>query len=672
MTCKCARKCHMHFRDSSTDEIIKKARKPMFDANMERAALRDALKENWRQHLTLPDGKPCCTTMATNIFACSRSFLYPDKRPKQTRSEASSVCPKATMVSSWFFNLRKELDVFPDSGWFMVNQPRRRYVFESYCEDARTWPSLYMECSRSYFNEVWRTQFPEIRLRKHCVFTKCPFCVEHRERRGDRSLSADARAEAKQRLKLHIAWAHKRERGLYMDKVAQAQQEPHKYISIAIDATEKFPHGFPHFFETTKDTDGTRLKVHVVIAMVHGSRPRVYLGWENLKSDPNLVCEVLTRTLQAEETLRGALPPTLYLQTDNCIRENKNTYLEKFIEWLAERRVLKSIFGSFLPIGHTHFDCDQFASRIGEATKHRDITSIDQLIKVIEDCYSPTPTVEFIHDVLDWRALLNPTLSPDFPVATARCRRARGLCTKVVLEERRHFMAEGSPLHWWVRTDHEGCPFLQTKSTVDDDAWSEAIRHWDTKAPRPDNRECHMHKSGLLPSDLKFAPRRAITDARYMELQTTIGNAKNRLSQAEFTEFTRVYEELHSPPSMDTLSLPDHGWAFKCESTRSVVADSKVNDVLRLPRQGVFHNLNEQNQARENRKIGVADEVVVIGKFVAILPNYKNTVPVANRNEFWLGKVIEIDQEQKMVHVRYWHTGVKKNASGGGNASYRQ
>ena len=25
-----------------------------------------------------------------------------------------------------------------------------------------------------------------------------------------------------------------------------------------------------------------------------------------------------------------------------------------------------------------------------------------------------------------------------------------------------------------------------------------------------------------------------------------------------------------------------------------------------------------------------------------------------------------------MVHVRYWHTGVKKNASGGGNASYRQ
>ena len=123
---------------------------------------------------------------------------------------------------------------------------------------------------------------------------------------------------------------------------------------------------------------------------------------------------------------------------------------------------------------------------------------------------------------------------------------------------------------------------------------------------------------------------------------------------------------------MDTLPLPDHGWAFKCEGGSGVAADPVANDVLRLPRQVAFHNLNEQNQARANRRIGVADEVLVTGKFVAILPNYKSTVPKEDRHEFWLGRVVQIDQEQRMVRVRYWHTGVKKNASAGGTAKYKQ
>jgi hypothetical protein len=108
-----------------------------------------------------------------------------------------------------------------------------------------------------------------------------------------------------------------------------------------------------------------RLQLHTVCVCVHGSAPYIYLAHENILSDPNLFCEVLTRVLLAEERKRGKLPPTLYLQLDNCWRENKNTYTEKYVEWVVERSLHKEIHVSFLPVGHTHFDPDQLASRIG-------------------------------------------------------------------------------------------------------------------------------------------------------------------------------------------------------------------------------------------------------------------------------------------------------------------
>ena len=54
------------------------------------------------------------------------------------------------------------------------------------------------------------------------------------------------------------------------------------------------------------------------------------------------------------------LPRTLYLQLDNCFRENKNTSVAACLCWLAERLVFDEIFLLFLHTGHTHFDPDQY------------------------------------------------------------------------------------------------------------------------------------------------------------------------------------------------------------------------------------------------------------------------------------------------------------------------
>ena len=105
------------------------------------------------------------------------------------------------------------------------------------------------------------------------------------------------------------------------------------------------------------------MKVGIEIACCHGSKPRIFLSYENIASDPNMTCEIY-RVLRAEQEARiaeGGLPDTLYLQFDNCIRENKNTAFT-YACWLVERGIFKEVFISFLPVGHTHFDCDALAA----------------------------------------------------------------------------------------------------------------------------------------------------------------------------------------------------------------------------------------------------------------------------------------------------------------------
>ena len=121
--------------------------------------------------------------------------------------------------------------------------------------------------------------------------------------------------------------------------------------------TDKFPHGFPHCWENSKDDSsyGDRLGIHIDIACVHGSRPHMFLAYEHMYSDPNMTCEVLYRTLRKEQEMRGGgpLPSTLFLQMDNCIRENKNTTLFCYVALASRAWSLRNCF-RLIPPGGPH------------------------------------------------------------------------------------------------------------------------------------------------------------------------------------------------------------------------------------------------------------------------------------------------------------------------------
>lgn len=50
---------------------------------------------------------------------------------------------------------------------------------------------------------------------------------------------------------------------------------------------------------------------------------------------------------------------TIYLQLDNCSRENKNRFLMAYVESLVAWGMVEEVLVGFLPVGHSHEDIDQ-------------------------------------------------------------------------------------------------------------------------------------------------------------------------------------------------------------------------------------------------------------------------------------------------------------------------
>jgi hypothetical protein len=231
----CKKKRCAQFFTEAGDLRAKEARKPLFDPLLDREALRKRLRQNWARYLTIPSGETCCKKMMLKIYNCSSSLIYGDHRKDdadQGQGDSNSNrTQKAVNIASWFHTLKETADVMPDEGWYQIDTPKRSMVFADYNNDAEESGEYLPVKSKSYFYSVWDDNFPEVRLRRHCRFAKCDFCVHWRTKAQDRATLPEARA----RLRAHRAWANVRERGYWHAKVTEAKTDPDKALSISID-----------------------------------------------------------------------------------------------------------------------------------------------------------------------------------------------------------------------------------------------------------------------------------------------------------------------------------------------------------------------------------------------------------------------------------------------------
>ena len=111
----------------------------------------------------------------------------------------------------------------------------------------------------------------------------------------------------------------------------------------------------------------------------------------------------------------------LYLQADNCWRENKNHCLLCYLGWLVERGVFKRIELSYFCVGHTHFGPDQVASRISLCARCHDIPDREENARILRGAYSPELDFEHLDDVVNCQDTWFPHKSAKGQRSYAKC-----------------------------------------------------------------------------------------------------------------------------------------------------------------------------------------------------------------------------------------------------------
>lgn len=110
--------------------------------------------------------------------------------------------------------------------------------------------------------------------------------------------------------------------------------------------------------------------------IAHGRKSYVYTILDSVKQGSNATLEVLHRVINDTYVNEGGkLPPKLYLQLDNTVKQCKNKYVLGYCAWLVHFGVFQEITISFLPVGHTHEDIDQMFSCISKYLSSHDAPS---------------------------------------------------------------------------------------------------------------------------------------------------------------------------------------------------------------------------------------------------------------------------------------------------------
>lgn len=254
--------------------------------------------------------------------------------------------------------------------------------------------------SYSHFLRLWREEASYIAIPKHNRFSKCDTCTLIKTKLGE------TRDPAKRAILIEKREKHLRlqnmERQKYYKHQTKAKIHSSKYLSIIIDGMDQSKTQIPHFVHASKFTSSMwRLRVHLVGVILHGIGVYGFFDLFEYSHSTNLTLSVL---LSIFYMLKESLPDVLYLQMDNCARENKNRYVLAFMAYLVERKIFRKVKISFLMVGHTHEDVDQVFSKFSHWLIHA-ATTLEKLMTGFEKCFSPRPTsirTSDVYNITEW------------------------------------------------------------------------------------------------------------------------------------------------------------------------------------------------------------------------------------------------------------------------------
>ena len=260
------------------------------------------------------------------------------------------------------------------------------------------YPELASVASLSHFRAQWKddkTLYRRLKLRKWLPFAKCDTCVDLRKKIVS-TRSDDLLTKLRQTLGDHLKFI-RRERMAYAMKRQRAIHQPREFMSMIIDGADQSKFGHPHSAEKTHSSDSAwKLKMHLLGVLVHGIGSYAYTCPSHVAQGHNVTIQALWDTLVHIKKKQGWLPPVLYLQLDNTTKSCKGKWLCAFLALLLRHRAFKKILISFLPVGHTHEDIDQFFGCLSRHLRMYDAHSRKAFAKRVKNSFKFAGSVPVI------------------------------------------------------------------------------------------------------------------------------------------------------------------------------------------------------------------------------------------------------------------------------------
>jgi hypothetical protein len=263
-------------------------------------------------------------------------------------------------------------DLDTESATMLLPYYRRKDVYDMYVNDFRrgeedgTGDTCGSQpLSFSAFLKMWRGELSHIKISKlKSAWASCDECDGFRQRLADKHLSKGMRSAEHARYLAHLQ--HQRcQRKKYYKHREKARLHPDRYLSIIMDAMDQRKCELPRLTRESKTMkDALKLRQKLMACMVHGLGTYLYLATPPVPTGGNFSVHCLLRTLDEVAAARterdlSPLPPILYLQLDNAT-DNKNKAMLAMCETLVREGVFEKIKVSFLLVGHTHEDIDQY------------------------------------------------------------------------------------------------------------------------------------------------------------------------------------------------------------------------------------------------------------------------------------------------------------------------
>ncbi|XP_071821925.1 uncharacterized protein [Apostichopus japonicus] len=246
-------------------------------------------------------------------------------------------------------------------------------------------------------------------------FTVCGTCQSLKEV-AERARTGKETEECRQLQEVHLNHV-KSEREQYHLARTKACQFSTELTTLIVDGMDQSKTDLPHFVQNDKDVKHlAKVPVHITGVLIHTKGPcdkfaYVYTDVKHIPHDSNMTITCILRTLVKHKDTLGK---DLFLQLDNCYRENKNRYLLSFCSLLVELKIFRVVTVHFLPVGHTHEDVDQMFSCIARALKKQNTYTYQELSSFIKASFTPAIEVEEIQHNLNVKEWLTPHLSGSF------------------------------------------------------------------------------------------------------------------------------------------------------------------------------------------------------------------------------------------------------------------